>query len=86
MKLKLSIIVGLAVAFGLGCASATLYHRSSLEVTVIEPQQPVRGAALLAQGDYGYRCATVNGICPLDEPQPIGSGCECNGTKGTTIR
>jgi len=87
MKLKLSAIASLALAFGLGYASATLYHRSSLEASAVEPRLPVRGAELLAQGDYGYRCATVNGICPLDVPQPIGSTCECpEGTKGTTIR
>jgi hypothetical protein len=45
---------------------------------------------LIAQQEYGARCATENGICKLEVPQPVGSTCTCpggdGGIKGTTIR
>jgi hypothetical protein len=37
--------------------------------------------------DYGYRCATAQGICKLDIPQALGTVCECpDGRKGSTAR
>jgi membrane protein involved in colicin uptake len=45
---------------------------------------------LIAQQEYGARCATENGICKLEVPQPVGSTCICpggnGGVRGTTIR
>ena len=45
---------------------------------------------LVAQQEYGARCATEKGICELSVPQPLGSTCTCPSgsrrVKGTTIR
>jgi hypothetical protein len=41
----------------------------------------------VAQQEYGSRCQTLEGICTLPKPQPIGSVCYCKGkVRGTTIR
>jgi len=90
MKLKLFTVMGLLAAFVLGFGSAMLYQRSNqgLAGEVSRASVKSSGARLFAQGDYGYRCATANGICPLDVPQLIGSVCTCpgDGAEGTTVR
>lgn len=41
----------------------------------------------VAQQEYGSRCQTLEGICTLPKPQPVGSVCYCKGkVRGTTIR
>jgi hypothetical protein len=90
MKLKLLVPLSLLAAFALGFGSALLYERSDGVLAGAESPGASRssGAQLFAQGDYGYRCATANGICPLDVPQLIGSPCTCPGdsAEGTTVR
>jgi hypothetical protein len=59
-----------------------------------EPASGSRAGAtpyeLIAQQEYGARCATAKGICKLAVPQPVGSTCTCgkdaNAVKGTTVR
>ena len=90
MKLKLLTILSLVAAFVLGFGSALLYERSEQQLSAEYSPGTTRssGAPLFAQGDYGYRCATATGICPLDVPQLIGSACTCPGgnAEGTTVR
>ena len=88
MKLKFKTIAGLVSAFALGCLAAVLYQQGRLDVDSAQPSRAVaRGSDLLAQRDYGYRCATGTGICVLDIPQAIGSVCQCpDGSKGNTVR
>jgi hypothetical protein len=90
MKLKLLAVLSLLAAFVLGFGSAILYQGSARDLAGEVSLDAARSspAQLFAQGDYGYRCATANGICPLDVPQLIGSACTCpgDGAEGTTVR
>jgi hypothetical protein len=93
IKMKLLQVVGLLVAFGAGYVSATLLSHeggdlpSTASVAAVTVQKESVSEDRVAQQDFGSRCSTLQGICSLPQPQPIGSVCYCSGdVRGSTIR
>ncbi len=86
-------LIAFAAVFGAGYLSAVLLPpqhppgdvpRMTISPTAEDARTPVEDR--LAQADFGTRCSTPQGVCGLPQPQPIGSVCYCDGTRGSTIR
>jgi hypothetical protein len=88
MNSKLFYAPAIAVAVLLGVIAGC--HRTPDDV--VTPQQvtadPARDATgLIIATAYSTTCSTSEGTCTLDEPQKVGSRCECEGgVKGRVVR
>jgi hypothetical protein len=91
--MKFRQVIGFVAIFGAGYLSAMLLSPQDLvgnafRITAGSGVQPSSASIedRLVQTDFGTRCSTPQGVCGLPQPQPIGSVCFCDSTRGTTIR
>ena len=94
MKFKFSIILGLAVVFLLGFVLVSNYQTPEPTTAHAALADGANGPSTARKDDpslmiaaaYSSKCATSEGTCTLDEPQKVGSRCECPDGPGRVVR
>ena len=94
MKFNMGVVLGLAAVFLLGfvfisndrtpdpTTQAALADGNNGLPTTREDDDP----SLLVATAYSRKCATSEGTCTLEEPQKVGSRCECPDGPGRVVR